>query len=365
METPIPIPRLNANDDEVEVVHWHVPEGTFVKEGTDVADVASSKAVFTIQASGSGFLKLCLSLGTMAKVGSPIAFLIENKETTPKGVEQCPPANILADSPAGFARFSNDAKKLLEAERIDPSLFDGLGLVTSQTIRRMKFPKKVETAHKANSPSLRSEKVGAPKRAEIEALSKGQKGQLISSLTVSLDADRILKSLRKYSAFQGQPLPVILYELSKLLSVTPGLTAYYEEGRIFYYDAVRLGVAIDLGKGLKVVTIRDADRLLPIQFAEKMTDAARRYLENTLGMDDLTGSTFTVTDLTGQGIHHFQPLLNEYQSGILGVGGDLKSSRPFITFSLAFDHRVLSGREVGQFLVALKNGLEGYQFESA
>ena len=160
--------------------------------------------------------------------------------------------------------------------------------------------------------------------------------------------------LRHYNAFNGSSLPVIIYELAHLLKATPSLTAFYNQNEIYFYDDVHVGVAMDVGKGLKVVTLRDTAKLMPAQIFENLTDFAMRDIEGMLTEQDITGSTFTVTDLSAQNILQHQPLINGRQSGILGVGADAALAGHPMTLTLTFDHRVLTGREAATFLNTLK-----------
>jgi 2-oxoglutarate dehydrogenase E2 component (dihydrolipoamide succinyltransferase) len=211
------------------------------------------------------------------------------------------------------------------------------------------------------NPELRSEKVSKSKKLEISLLTAGQSGGINSSLTVQFNSASIRQTLQELNSLNGQMLPLILFELARLLEEYPAFTGYYENEKIYYYDRIDLGLAIDLGKGLKVPVIRGANQLSPTELLEAITDFATRYLDNQLSVEDLTGGTITISDLSSENILHFQPLVNQNQSVILGIGGDSSIEGYPMTLTIVFDHRILAGREVALFLNALKSRLLSYQ----
>jgi 2-oxoglutarate dehydrogenase E2 component (dihydrolipoamide succinyltransferase) len=207
---------------------------------------------------------------------------------------------------------------------------------------------------------VRTVRMSLAKQAEAESLTLGESGNVTSTLTVAFDSAAIRTRLARERLFDGSPQPLVLYETARLLARFPNLTAWCVEGHVHHYDAVDLGVAFDLGRGLKVVTFRDAATLSAMQLFEKTIDVGLRYLDNRLEPDELGGSTFTVTDLSGFDVLHFRPLINGRQSAILGVGGDSAQPGHPMTLSLTFDHRVSNGREVAEFLGGLKARLASY-----
>lgn len=351
MKTGVVVPQINVNDRELEVVHWYVKEGDRVEKGQDIVDFGSSKATFTCQAESAGYLTGCAPKGSLVAVGSSVGWICEEKSDSPQ-------AEAPSKSTAAPSQFSEAAKKYIEEHGLNLDQFSGLGLVTVPVIEEMLgiVKKKIDTKT-FPTLSLRNEPISLSKRAEIEALTRGQLGNIISSLTVQFSATSLYSLLARQQLFGSSLQPVLLYQLSQLLLKSPLFTAFYHEGQLKLYDQVNLGIAVDLGKGLKVVTVNDAQKLLPQEFFEILTDISLRYMNQEITVEELSGSTFTVTDLSGQNILCFQPLLNQYQSAILGVGGDRSLPGSPVSLTLAFDHRVLTGREVSLFLNELKASL--------
>lgn len=138
---------------------------------------------------------------------------------------------------------------------------------------------------------------------------------------------------------------LIIFEGARLLRKYPEFNAVFDAGRVGRYKEVNVGWALDGGLGLVVPVIREADRKTLQEVAGIMERQTEAYLENRLSTDDFVGGTFTVTDLSGQGVSFFQPLLTEGQSAILGVGRGETS----LYLTLAFDHQVAEGKEQQSF----------------
>lgn len=385
MTLSVAVPRINANDNKVRIVRWRVAESTRVTAGQEVVDLETSKAVVTIEAEADGWIKPLVKPKDFAKVGAPLYLLAETEGELAAAADGPAPAAssaggsaLGAPSPAAplrrlpnrfaFTRFSKGALALLAEKGISPEDYSGAGLVTAALLRASVEapppPPQPPAAEPASAgrpvrppgPEVdRVVDVGLGKLAEIQSLDIGESGNVNSMLSVWFSAEAIHNLLRSRNLFNGNIQPLILFELARLLKSWPQMTAYFQDDQISYYDRVDLGLAFDLGNGLKVVTIAGADRLMPTDFFTKSIDIGLRYMRNKLTLDELTGSTFTVTDLSAYNIAHFHPLINGHQSAILGIGGDKAMPGQPMSLNLTFDHRVTSGREVAEFLNALKS----------
>jgi len=392
MITTVPAPRINTNDDRVEVVVWHVERGTLVAIGQEIVDVETTKSTVTLAAEAAGYIRPLVEKGIVVPVGEPLylcATSLEEMEaeTVPAGMApaeapgqettaaQVPSPTVrggiappVGHATYGVTRFTKDAAMVLEERGLSAADFPNAGLVTARALRaRLDGPRPIgspavpiPSAALSVGRPVRTTRLSLAKQAEVESLVVGESGNVTSTLTVSFDSSAIRDRLAREKLFDGSLQPLLLYETARLLVRHPNLTAWCEDNHIHHYDAVDLGVAFDLGRGLKVVTFRDAATLSAMQLFEKTIDAGLRYLDNRLEPGELTGSTFTVTDLSGFGVLHFRPLINGRQSAILGVGGDAAQPGHPMTLSLTFDHRVSNGREGAEFLSELKERLTSY-----
>ena len=147
----------------------------------------------------------------------------------------------------------------------------------------------------------------------------------------------------------------------------PVVNASVEGNEIVYHDYYDIGIAVSTDRGLIVPVLRDADQYSFSGIEAAINDFGRKAREGALGMDDLTGGTFTLTNGGVFGSLLSTPILNPPQSGILGmhkiqeravvVDGQVVA-RPMMYVALTYDHRIIDGREAVQFLVAMKNALE-------
>ncbi len=150
-----------------------------------------------------------------------------------------------------------------------------------------------------------------------------------------------------------------------------------EKGEITYYDRENVAFAVDTEKGLLTPVVKDAGDLSISGLAKKIADVAERTRTNKIGPDELSGGTFTITNLGSFGALWDTPIINQPQVAILGPGavvkrpvviddedlGETIAVRHMVYFALTYDHRVVDGADAGRFLRDLKKRLEAGQFE--
>jgi pyruvate/2-oxoglutarate dehydrogenase complex dihydrolipoamide acyltransferase (E2) component len=257
--------------------------------------------------------------------------------------------------------------------------FEGAGLVTAKSLlppvqpdpqinakANVQDPKTVvpKSAEVPPFPNLKSEKVNRNKKFEIAALTAGQSGNINSSLTIQFNSDKVRATLRSLKVLNGQMLPLMLYELAQCLKISPRFNSFFFQENIYFYDHINIGVAMDLGEGLKVGVIKDANLLMPIDIYKILTDYSMKYIKNKLTVEEVSEGTVTVTDLSGDNILYFQPLINQNQTIILGFGGDSHLPGHPMSITGVFDHRVLSGRDVANFIVDFKKRILSYESQN-
>ena len=147
----------------------------------------------------------------------------------------------------------------------------------------------------------------------------------------------------------------------------PVLNASVDGRDIVYHEYFDIGVAVSTDRGLVVPVLRNAERISYADIEKAIEDFGTRARSGGLGMQDLTGGTFTITNGGIFGSMMSTPIINPPQSGILGmhsiqqrpvvVDGEIEI-RPMMYLALTYDHRIVDGREAVQFLVAIKDVLE-------
>lgn len=159
---------------------------------------------------------------------------------------------------------------------------------------------------------------------------------------------------------------LVLYAVSRTLPDYPDLNALFKRDKVFYYKHVHLALAVDTPRGLVVPIIHSADSLSLKNISREAKRLALACLDGRITPDELTGGTFTVTNLGPFGVETFTPILNPPQVGILGVGNiNLKPINinrevqfiPHIGLSLTINHQVVDGAPGARFLQALSHNL--------
>ncbi|NJO55489.1 MAG: dihydrolipoamide succinyltransferase, partial [Rhodospirillales bacterium] len=150
----------------------------------------------------------------------------------------------------------------------------------------------------------------------------------------------------------------------------PAVNAEIDGNDLVYKNYYHVGVAVGTDKGLVVPVVRDADLLSLAEVEKKIGDYGRRARDGKLGIDDMQGGTFTITNGGVYGSLMSTPILNAPQSGILGmhriedrpvVRGGQVVVRPMMYLALSYDHRIVDGKEAVTFLVRVKECLEDPQ----
>jgi pyruvate/2-oxoglutarate dehydrogenase complex dihydrolipoamide acyltransferase (E2) component len=206
-----------------------------------------------------------------------------------------------------------------------------------------------------------------PRRKTFEAkiLSQGQARTVQSQVTTSVRTPRLRARLERLGLSSLGLGALTIFETARLLRKYPEFNAIHDRGRIGIYADVNIGWAIDSGapanQGLMVPVVPQADQKTPAEIVEVMQRHVDSYVENKLATSDFLGGTFTISDLSGDGISHFNPLISQGQAAILGVGGELDiAGNETLYLTLAFDHQLAEGRKAAQFVRELAQRLEAH-----
>jgi pyruvate dehydrogenase E2 component (dihydrolipoamide acetyltransferase) len=152
---------------------------------------------------------------------------------------------------------------------------------------------------------------------------------------------------------------LLLYILGRALTEHPAVNASLEADVVRQWKRTHIGLAVDTERGLLVPVLRDVNEKRLGQLAQASKDLIERARTNQLRPQDLTGGTFTLTNLGMFGIDAFTPIIKMPETAILGVGrikrrpvaaGDQVVVRPVVWMSLTFDHRVIDGAPAARFL---------------
>jgi len=344
---PVRVPQETVNDEKVRLVCWRAEEGSRVSAGDIVADIETSKSVFEIAAGAQGCLRRVAQEGDWVPVGDVLCWL------TPKADSPLPSIESQKSSaPQGGPAISRKARILIDSEGIDPSVFAGSDMVRESDVR--KFLEKGPKAAAKGVASKRHE-LSDRKRAEAAALLGGGTNVLRSLVAIQVSDAAYKAAVEKCVAFSSVPSGLILFEAARVLSEMPLFNSHFSNGGASVPDSVNIGFVVDGDHGLRVPVVNGVDQKDEGAVAAEIQDLLLAYHEQELTTTQESGGTFTITDLSAEGVTRFEPLINASQSAILGVAAAVDGR---FELCLSFDHRLHEGRSAARFLKAVAARIE-------
>jgi len=173
-------------------------------------------------------------------------------------------------------------------------------------------------------------------------------------------------------------LPFFVKAATEALAYHPKINATINDKEVTYFDYEHVGIAVDTPRGLLVPVIKNAGEKDIPGIAASINDLAARTRDSKIGPDELSGSTFTVTNTGSGGALFDTPVLNTPETAIMGVGtivkrpvvmkgidgADVIAIRSMVYLSLSYDHRLVDGADASRFLMDVKKRLEAGEFEA-
>ncbi|MBL0358816.1 MAG: 2-oxo acid dehydrogenase subunit E2 [Chitinophagaceae bacterium] len=377
----IKVPLIAVNDTSLTVVEMAFEHGSLVKKGDVLMVFETSKTTYDVIAEAAGYIAYSCELDADYEVNEVVAIVYNDAAEVPVKAVPKKETAVAAKKEdykeaiaywEGETLFSPAAIELMQANKLDAAVFKGtdfvskldvelkLGIAKPALNKKTAANKTVELLP-VDPDKVTIAKLSSNKKREIEYLSNIQQTGLTSTINTVVETEGIFVHINPSLQYlKNSLLPVIVYETARLLSTFKELNAYFTGDAVAYYKEVNIGFAIDIDKGLKVLRVKDA-AIKSIQEVEAaIMDLSNKYLDDNLLVEDLTGISFTITDLSAENVHFFRPLINMMNSAILGVSSiDEKLNRCIL--SVSFDHRVTEGKLAAQFLHELKNRLQSYR----
>ena len=380
-----------------KVVEWYVSEGGDVVEGTPLFAVETDKAVVDVEAPAGGvLLRIDAPVNEEYPVGATLAWIGDAGDALPERTDEtvAAPAAVSDEQ-----RVTPVARRLAERHGVDADRLEGTGpggRVTKEDVRRAidagTAPALEEAAAgeaasergAASGPAPASKTSGEPphdvipltgiRRVTAERLSAHWTGapQVTEGVDIDMTEVRSLRTASRdewRSKFGVMPAlnDIVLKAVAVALEAHPTLNSAFVDGSIHRYREINLGVAVDVEDGLVVPVLRNAGKLDLGGIASGVAELTARAKAGKLTLEDITGATFTVSNLSALGVDWFTPVLNPPQCALLGVGRMRRTPaavgrevviRDVATFVITFDHRALDGAPAGRFLARLKRLLE-------
>lgn len=404
------LPKQGNTVESCIIVQWKVDEGEPVAKGDAIVEVETDKATMDVESTAEGvLLKQLVSEGDDVPVLTPIALvgapgeqietpLPATKERQQKPEPQASRASVAAPSdtttpgpaPArrrrGGAKISPRARRFAESKQVAFDDVNGSGPGGRIMVRDIEAAiASGRAAASTAAPAETTEGGYAGARGPAEPVSetpiKGVRKliaqrmheSIASTAQLTMDAAADARAILAYrkrlkAAAEGSrvgsiPLAevsindLVLFAVSRALVEFHDLNATFRDGVIRVYDQVDLGFAVDTPRGLMVPVIRGAEKRSLLDLATEAHRLAKGCLEGGVSPDELSGGTFTITNLGSFGIERFTPVLNVPQVAILGVcavtqrpAPDGEGSIPMMGLSLTIDHQVVDGAPAARFL---------------
>jgi pyruvate dehydrogenase E2 component (dihydrolipoamide acetyltransferase) len=369
MPAELTMPKLSDSEADIVIVRWLKAPGEGFRRGDALVEVETDKATVVYEAEDDGTLEAILvAEGEQAAVGQPIATLAGDGNAAP--VVQQPTPGTTNGSADPEARPNATPVARRTAVELGLSLRDVAGTgpggrITREDVRRAVADAPVRPAGDARGSVSIVELT--PTQATI-ARRMGQSAAEIPVFAVSADADvSEIVALRRGAREETQQAPslndFVVKAAALVLRELPRFNASYVDGRIECYSRVNVGIAVAADDALLVPVVADADRKGLAEIAaetRRLADGARR---RSLGLDDLRGGTFTVSNLGMLGVRAFTAIVDPAQTAILAVGSVRRAPAEddarqvvfsdVMTLTLSCDHRVVYGADGARFLSRL------------
>lgn len=393
MAIEITVPKLGLTMEEATLVGWKFSAGQMVKKDQVVLVLETDKVTFEMPSPGDGLLHPVAASGSRIEVSQVIGYLAKDKAELEKLAAQHPaaetgappasaaakPAAAPAESPAmpagagGRVKASPVARVMAKAHGVDLSAIPGSGpggrIVRDDVLKALK--KGVPAAPVAGGLlSVVQEIPIAGVRKVIFKnmhLSLATQAQLTLHTEASAEAMIRLRSRLNAEGAKVSYNAVIVKVIAQALKQHPLVNASVDGETIKVWRQVHVGVAMDLGRGLIVPKVRNAESKSIREISADIDRLVEAAKAGSLALDDLTLGTFTLTNLGAWDIDDFTPIVNHPESAILGVGRIVEKPvardgqvaiEPRLSLSLSFDHRIVDGAPGAAFLKTIKDFIE-------
>jgi pyruvate dehydrogenase E2 component (dihydrolipoamide acetyltransferase) len=397
MASEVTIPRLGWNMDEGIFVGWLKADGEPIKAGEPLFNLEGDKATQEIESLEAGILRILPDGpkdGEKVAVGVVIGYLVAPGEPAPfelKSAAEPPlaPSQSIVNERAKH-HVSPRARRTARELGVDPTTVTGsgrTGRIVERDIRAAagRHPARPSRAASARergpelpregaSPEYRELAISSVRKTIAQRMVESRQTTAAVTITTTVDATNLVNLRRQFKAVvETGEAPAIGYteiivKLSALaIEKHPMLNSRWAGDQIQISRNVHIGIAVDTDSGLKVPVIRDVPHLSLRELAARSRSLAERARNETLTAAELSGSTFTVSNLGQLGVEIFTPLINPPECAILGLGRIQSvvavEDRQFVErdrmfLSLTFDHRIVDGAPAARFLQALGRLIE-------
>ena len=431
MAVKFTMPQLGLTMTEGTVSKWHKKVGDPVKIGEMLVEISTDKITNEMESTGAGtILDILVQEGGTAPVKAVFAIIGEAGEKLESATASAPAENAAAPVSAapsattsgisstsgastvvgddGWVKASPAARKMANDNNIDIALVtatgpDGrvverdilafaasapaavktsplaakvaadLGVDVTGIVKAGRIMKDdVLAAAKPAAASVPAKKTPLVGIRKVIAERMSQSWNIAPHVhhTVEVDMTEALQlkdQLAKASGEKASVTEIVIKCAAQVLKEIPLVNASIEGNQIVYHDSVNMGVAVALDNGLIVPVIRDAGGKSLREIRAAVVDLGAKARTNKLLPDEISGGTFTVTNLGMFGTDHFTPIINQPESAIMAVCRTVEKPvviagqiviRPMCNFVLGYDHRLIDGAVAAKFMARFRELIE-------
>jgi len=399
MPTQVVMPALEMAQDTGKLLSWRKQEGETVSKGEILLEIETDKAVVEIEAAADGVLAgVKAAPGDVIPVGQTIAWILGKGESVP--MEEAPVRSPGGDLPnrassspsrdrsplpartgASRVKISPKARRVAQERGIDIGSLRGSGaegeiLVSDVLAARpgaaARPPAPVERATLFASAEAQARRPTLGPVARLMAERTTQSWTTIPHffLTREIEATALKETKQSLARSQGVKLThtdLLILVVAQALEQSPYLNASWIEGAIEFHHEVNIGLAMAVEEGVVTGVVRNANKIGLAEIALERRGLAERARAGRLRPNDITGATFTISNLGMYQVNAFTAIIVPPQAAILAVGEiadrvlavDGKPTvRPTVTLTLCCDHRVIDGARAARFMQILSSALQ-------
>ena len=392
MSAPIILPQWGMGMNDGEVIKWLKAVGDPIAKGDQLVEIESSKVNAEVEATADGTLgRIDVEEGRVVDVGTVLGYVLEagdsegdlpdvapvvGSASTPAPVVAAKPAAPAAAAPKGGKQIVTPrARRLAKEMGVDLTGIVGTGpsgRVTEDDVKAANAAPAAGAASSSGAAPLPESVVPVKEVVKLSGLRgtiarRMTESAAIPSVTLSTTADvtdavafqRELVGEWRQHKIRPQYQDLVIAAVAKALKEMPIANAHLVGDEVRILDEVNVGIAMAIPEGLLVPVIKNADQKSLLEIAQEVRDLAKKAKANSLSIDEMTNSTFSITNLSSYNINTFDPLLNPPEIGILGVGtveeqpavvdGEV-AVRSIANLNLAFDHRAWDGAPAAEFV---------------
>lgn len=394
------VPAVGESISEVTIASWSKKDGDYVAVDEILCELESDKATFELPAEAAGILTIVGKEGDTLSIGAVICTIAQTAGA---------PASAPAAPQAGAAAASTDkaysekhaspvAAKILAEKGIDPKDVNGSGsggkIMKDDALKAEKAATGAAPAPAAVAPAKPAAAAPPAPAGAASAAARGSRREKMSSLrkTIARRLVAVKNETAMLTTFNEVDMKPVMDLRSKFkdkfkekhevglgfmsffvkavtvaLKDFPVINAQIDGEELVYNDFADISVAVSTPRGLVVPVIRNAETLSFAAIEKEIVRLAVRARDGKLGLDEMSGGTFTITNGGTFGSMLSTPIINAPQSAILGMHNIVERPvvvdgqivvRPIMYVALSYDHRTIDGKDSVSFLVRVKQLLE-------